>query len=151
MKTFLAGLVVGVLVALGIAYRWDRGHATEIAVWKQRYNVAKAVVRHDSVQVVKYETRVRTLRDTVLQQLTDTQLVREFVYRTDTLRQRCMACIASAAAAVRIADTVIVKVGANQRRWTDRFGLTAGYGVQFARDGRLTHGLQVSLSARLWP
>lgn len=150
-RGFVLGLALAGAIMFGLDGWNQAGRAREIARWKRELAKANAQRRTDSVEVVRYVTRTRTMRDTVLARLTDTAYVRSYVLKTDTLRTKCMACIASAAAVATAADTVILKVGANQRRLTDRFGVTAGYGVLLDRAGDVRHGFTIGATVRVWP
>lgn len=156
LRAFVIGGLFALTVALG-AMAWHdatlrTAHARELKVYRGLYLAAKTAVRRDSVEVVKYVTRTRTLRDTVLENLTDTLKVKEYVYQTDTLREKCMACIASASALGRLGDSTIAVAGADRRRWYDRIGVGPGYGILFDRQsGVVRHGPTLTLTVRLWP
>lgn len=148
MRGLLLGLALGVGAMIVVMTWRERGSAAEIASWKEKFDAAKATVRTDSVEVVKWVSRTKTLSDTI--NIHDTLQVIEYIQRTDTLRQRCMACIASASRLAVTADTVFIKLEANARKWTDRFGLHAGYGATLV-DGRIRTGPTFSASVRVWP
>lgn len=154
MKTSERLAVFAVLICtivVGLSAWRTEPRAEDVGYYRRLWQEARARRRVDSVDVVKYVVRTKTSSDTVLERITDTAYIRRYVYQTDTLREKCLACIASAAALEHTADTVIVKVGANERRWYDRVGVNTGYGVLLDRGGSVRHGLTVSASVRIWP
>lgn len=155
LRAAVIAILLTIATGIGLVAWHDaslrRAHAADVGRYKRMYQAAKVAVRTDSVEVVKVVTSTRTLRDTVLERLTDTALVREYVYRTDTLRAACLRCVASASQLGAIGDTTLAKVAANERRWYDRLGVSAGYGVLLDRAGDVRHGVTVSASVRLWP
>lgn len=156
LRAFVIGALFALAVALG-ALAWHdatlrAAHASELKTYRGLYLAAKTAVRRDSVEVVKYVTRTRTLRDTVLENLTDTLKVKEYVYQTDTLREKCLACIASASRLSVVGDTLLRKERANGRRWYDRIGVGPGYGLLLDREtGTVRHGPTLTLTVRVWP
>jgi hypothetical protein len=102
--------VFGTLAALAWA---DYRVAKHEAAWRiergklqAKYAEAASSVRVDSVEVVKWATKTRTVRDSLLVQITDTLLVKSFIYQTDTLRTACLACTASASQLRTVADSL---------------------------------------------
>lgn len=99
MTRFLAcclALFAVLLVAAGVDARASRRDATaatqKAQQWQARYaeEVSKAQPVAETVRV--RVASVRTIRDSLLVNLWDTVLVKEFVVRTDTLRVACIAC-----------------------------------------------------------
>jgi hypothetical protein len=97
---------IAVLALFGASYcagDRHRGEADRIANADVAYRIADSISRslapklahvdtlvvHDTVTVRVAIDRVVTLRDTVLQHLTDTMLVKQYVARTDTALHAC--------------------------------------------------------------
>ena len=150
-KSFLLGAGLATCLLVGLQKWRDVGNAEEIGRWREKYEQAKQQVRIDSVRVVETVTRTKTLRDSVLRFKTDTQLVERLVHRVDTLEQRCLACTASASVVIHTVDTLRIVEGRNNRRWTDRLGISGGYGFQLQKSGTGTHGWQIGATIRVWP
>lgn len=147
MKLLQLVLLVGcalLAVALVREARMNRAMRGELSIWKAKYAEASTQRRVDSVAVVKWVTRTKTLRDTI--DIHDTLQVTEYIHQTDTLRLQCMRCLASAAALQQAGDTVIQKM--NQRRWYDRVGLFVGYGQGW---GQAQPGLVAGVGVRVFP
>ena len=132
----------------------------QVEIWKAKY--AEAVLEGQRVAdtVVKRETVVRTKRDTVLNNLTDTLLVKEFVYQTDTLREACLQCVEQLREQARASQTLISALEASnvglrkrlsRQKLTSRFGLFVGYGAMRVNDGSVRAGVQVGLGVRVFP
>lgn len=153
-RSELRALLVGMGLALSgvwlyVAWR-DSGNADEIREARTVYVRVRSEVRRDSVEVVKWATRTKTLRDTLLRDTTITREVERFVFQTDTLRERCLRCTASASALGVAAETLFVKVGKNQRRFHDRLGISFGYGV-VKTGNEIRTGPNISASIKVWP
>lgn len=115
MKDFLWGMALvatlaGMLV-LGVRADTARRDATaaeqKASVWQARFaeEASKAQPVAETVRV--RVASVRTLRDSLLVNLTDTVLVQQFIYRTDTLRVACLACAARLDSLRFTADTAL--------------------------------------------
>lgn len=108
--------VYALLCVLGTcaALAWtDRQVAQHEAAWRRERSVLQAKfaeaatqTRVDSVEVVKWATKTRTARDSLLVQITDTLLVKSYVYQTDTLRENCLRCTQSASRLRTVADSL---------------------------------------------
>lgn len=90
----------------------------QIAVWQAKYAEASTARRVDSVETVKWITKTRTLRDTVLTMGTIVpKMVTEYIYQTDTLRAVCLRCLASSAALQRASDSLSLALSAERDYW----------------------------------
>jgi hypothetical protein len=148
-----------VLVALWLATR-EPPRDPQVDIWKAKY--AEAVIEGQRVAdtVVKRETIVRAKRDTVLQNLTDTLLVKEFVYQTDTLRVACLQCVEQLKEQQRAADVFISglqRVNAEQKRTIQRMkllsrlGISCGYGPAVVGGGAVQMAPACLASVRVFP
>lgn len=144
----LIGLLAVVALAASLikAEQKARQSAALIGIWQAKYAEASTQRRIDSVYVDRWLTRTKTLRDTL--DIHDTLQVKEYVYRTDTLRQACMRCLASAARVNVAADGTQAALRTNQRRWYDRAGLYVGYGFSGSQP---TPNLQIGFGIRVLP
>lgn len=112
--------VTGVLLAaafagiLGIA--WYSAHvlgevyhaqAAELDSLRHRAARVDSVFVHDTVRLTQWRTRFDTLQDTVLQHLTDTVKVREFVRVADSTIAACSAVVLTCEARVAARDSLI--------------------------------------------
>lgn len=94
----LLGLVLVAFVGDSVAGgNRELDYRARVDSLKRQYRRIDTVRRTDSVRVVRTIHALDTVRHTVLERLTDTVAVREYVYQTDTLRTACLACVASAA------------------------------------------------------
>lgn len=136
MKRLELPLILALLVVAVLLYQSDgrvrkaEGRGAALAAQNQvlKAKVAEASLarRVDSVEVIKWETRTRTFRDTL--NIHDTVAVKEFVIQTDTLRAVCLRCLASSAALQRASDSLSVALSAERDLWRQsaiRSGRTA--------------------------
>lgn len=125
----------------------------DVTLWQAKAAEAAMQVRTDSVEVVKWATRTKTLTDTI--DIHDTVQVRELIYQTDTLRVKCLACTASASLLKVATDSVDRKWKAAydslpKPRLRDRCGIVLGVGA--LRDGTAVRaGPTLSVGCRAWP
>lgn len=157
MKDWLWGIFALCLVLIIARERLDRrnerrSHRQAVSIVQAELAKAKTDVRVDSVDVVRSVTRLKTLRDTL--NIHDTLQVLEYITRTDTVIQRCLACTVSASRLRAAADSVDAKwkvaYDAVRPKWTDRVGLSLGYGItKVGSDVKV--GPQLGLSVRVFP
>lgn len=133
-----------VAAALFAVLVYERNAESEAAQVLYRYDTVRVV---DSVEVVRSVTRNRTLRDTLLLNVTDTLAVKAYVYQTDTLREKCMACIASASQ-VSTAGKAVIE--AARPKFRDRLNVSLGYGITKIGPA-VQAGPQLHVGFRIWP
>lgn len=92
---------------------WIVWHGRETSALRARsQGIVEQLVRvdtvrkTDSVKVVRLVRALDTVRQTVLDHITDTVIVKQYIARTDTLRVACLACVASAAKLSVVADSL---------------------------------------------
>ena len=143
---------------LGYRDRANRAHGhLEAQVAGQdstiRYHRSHRDTIRDTVRVVVHDVRMRA--DTL--RITDTIQVREFVERC---RDLALACAGLDTIDTRLIDTILpgrIRTAdkllqvERRRRWLDRVGLCAGYGIQADAERRVTHGWQVGACVRFAP
>jgi hypothetical protein len=117
----------------------ERDGRRAIEIGKLQADVAQLTIAAKKVsQDVRRDAgRTVTLRDSVLVRLTDTLLIQEFVYRTDTLRLTCLRCAATL-------DSLRLTTGALQDsmavRMTDAVQFAEAAGRRQKRQRWLTYG-----------
>lgn len=155
---FLGALVIAIVVTLAWTdsrlTKYDRASKARESLLQD--SLAKTILRvgADSVEVVRTVTQVRTLRDSVMVNKTDTMLVERMVYATDTLRIACGRCAESAGRLKVWSDSSIQfwkgRYELVRPSWRDRLGVTVGYGI--TKDGtNVKVGPQVGVSVRVLP
>lgn len=105
MRTFLLGTLLGVGLILAVdALR--PSPRPRIDTLTLRIAQVDTVRVRDSVRVVRTVHALDTIRQTVLDHITDTVIVKEYIARTDTLRAACLACVASASLYKQVSDSL---------------------------------------------
>lgn len=85
-----AVVVCGVLIVVGLSYF---GRVPVVPPRPDTVVIRESVLSKAVAETtLRTVTRTRTLRDTVVQRLTDTAFVLRYVLRVDTLLQRCEEC-----------------------------------------------------------
>lgn len=97
MKAILGGIIAGLVVVIVWRGQEADGLRARVDSLQRQSRRIDTVRQRDSVRVTRTVTTTQTLRDTLLQRVTDTVAVKEYIYQTDTLRTACLACVASAA------------------------------------------------------
>jgi hypothetical protein len=159
MKYGIAGLLLLALIFAALLGRRDGDELREVnqrySILQAKYAAAVLHVQHDSVEVVRWATKTKTLRDSVLVHTQDTLLIQRFVYQTDTLRESCLRCTESAARFRVSADSAIDFWQERYRRsrpgFRNRFGMYAGYGVSGGQDHQARLGWQMGIGLRVFP
>lgn len=156
MKRYALAIVFGVLLGGGIAECGARREtvaftrqlsAASYTADSLKARLAEAIMsvkpRVDTVRTIV--TRTKTLRDSVVLNVTDTLQVLRYVWRTDSLRAECLKCAALLDTIQerygderRATNTYIsllqgevhrVRVAAKRQSLTSRFGFSCGYGT----------------------
>lgn len=151
----LLGLLAVVVLAASLVRMEQKArHAgQQVSIWQARYasEASKAGPVAETVRV--RADGVRVLRDTLLQHLTDTFRVKEYIYQTDTLRVVCELCAQRLLALRNVSDSTIgeLRDALNRERsrlWKGRFGLFVGYGQGWGQNDR---GLLAGVGLRIFP
>lgn len=88
-------LTVGVLCAVAITVGFSMLAPKPVVPKPDTVVIRESAISQAVAETTRLTvTRTRTLRDTVLQRLTDTAFVTRYVLRVDTLLQRCDECAA---------------------------------------------------------
>lgn len=94
----VAAILLGLALIAGAVHNWKASIAREAVLrsqnsaWKARYAEAATTSVRVADTVIKNVVKTKTLRDTVLAHITDTAIVKNYVYVTDTLRVSCERC-----------------------------------------------------------
>lgn len=156
MKAAWTAFVVLVVLFSGVAmgYGLPRPRHPDGAVDILRAQLAEAVLAAEAVpeSVVVSITKVRTLRDTLLLNITDTLVVKEYVTRVDTVLKRCEDCARKLDSLQRAARAVVAQPlpSCPGPKLTDRFGIWAGYGAT-KTDTIVRAGWQIGAGVRVFP
>lgn len=129
--TFVAGLAIGIAGAISVSPKPSHARIDTLIV---RVAQADTVRVRDSIRVIHTVHALDTVRQTVLDHLTDTLTVKEFVYKTDTLRAACLACTASASRFKKATDSLnaanaqLIRQLERKSRWQTVLPIATGIG-----------------------
>lgn len=148
--------------AAGKAAITSAARADTIARLSRTLATRKAFEQVDTIRLRETTTRYVTLRDTIFRHRTDTLIsidtVRLLVAAADSTIHACRATITDCEARADAAEGIVAQQARQitalehrTRRFWDRFGISAGYGLTATPSGAVVHGVQLGASVRLWP
>jgi hypothetical protein len=100
------------LEAKGAAIERSRGADSVLLAVNPLLELASIRVVHDTVRIRRTIARVDTLRETILERLSDTVIVREYIQRTDSAIAACTSLLADCASFRALSQTKIAALEA---------------------------------------